>query len=114
MGFSFEGIGAWCASFACENVTEGMPVKPSASGTVAPCAAGDAFCGVAAAAAHDGRACSVQLGGMATLRYSGTAPAVGSAKLAADGSGGVSVSNSGASYAVFAVDTTAKTVTIKL
>lgn len=114
MSFSYEGIGAWCASFACTDVTEGSPVKPSANGTVAECASGDVFCGIAAAVAHDGSACAVQLAGLVTVKYSGTAPTLGTAKLAADGNGGVSVTSGGASYAVFAVDSAAKTVTIKL
>ena len=38
---------------------------------------------------HDGTLCSVAVGGFVTLKCSGTAPAVGFAKLCADGAGGV-------------------------
>ena len=64
----------------------------------------------------DGKACSVQLGGLVRVPYSGeTAPAVGWNLLAADGNGGVSVVTSGGhSYLAVEVDTTGKTMTIML
>ncbi len=90
MKVSYEGIGQLCASFVCGvDVTEGALVKASANGTVSKCAAGEEFCGVAAAVSHDGTLCSVQLGGFVTAAFSGTAPTVGFGKLCADGSGGV-------------------------
>ena len=117
MSISYEGIGEWCATFGCGAVNEGDVVKVSASGTVAKCGEGDDFCGVVRAVAHDGKACTVQLGGLAKVKYSGTAPAAGYAALAADGKGGVSApgeSESGSSYLVLAVDSAAKTLTIRL
>lgn len=116
MKLSYEAIGQWCATFACSGVTEGKTVKLSASGTVGACAAGDDFTGIAAFVARSGDACSVQLGGMVTVPYTGTtAPAVGWETLAADGTGGVkAVTTGGRSYLVAAVDTTAKTVTFVL
>lgn len=114
MGFSYQGIGEWCATFACSGLSEGALVKMSGGGTVAACAAGDAFCGVVLAASHDGKACSVQLGGLACVPYSGTAPAVGYAALSADGAGGVKADEGGASWLVIDADSAAKTVTIKL
>jgi len=115
MSFSYEGIGEWCATFEAVNAAEGKVVKLSGNGKVTGCAANDAFCGVVRAVSHDGKACSVQLGGMATVPYSGqTAPGVGFAKLAADGAGGVAVNANGASYLAVAVDTAEKTVTIRL
>ena len=117
MSISYEGVGEWCATFGCGEVNEGNVVKVSASGTAAECSAGDDFCGVVRAVAHDGKACTVQLGGLARVKYSGTAPAAGYAALTADGKGGVSVpgeSGSGSTYLVLAVDSTAKTVTIRL
>lgn len=90
MSISYEGIGEWCATFVCGAVSEGDIVKVSANGTVGKCTAGDGFCGVVRAVAHDGKACTVQLGGLASVKYSGTAPAVGFSELMADGSGGVS------------------------
>ena len=75
------------------------------------------FCGVVRAVAHDGKACTVQLGGLASVKYSGTAPAVGYAELMADGSGGVSKpgeNQSGSSYLVLSVDSAADKAVIKL
>ena len=68
------------------------------------------------AIARDGKACSVQLGGIATVNYSGeNAPIPGYGKLSADAAGGVSVDASkGREYLILAADSTAKTVTIKL
>ena len=111
MGISYDGIGEWCATFGCGKVKEGDVVKVSANGS-----AGDSFCGVVRAIAHDGKACSVQLGGIATVNYSGeNAPIPGYGKLSADAAGGVSVDASkGREYLILAADSTAKTVTIKL
>lgn len=65
MSISYEGIGAWCATFAAgTGAEEGKVVKVSANGTVSKCAANDGFCGVVAAMGRDGKACSVQLGGL--------------------------------------------------
>lgn len=117
MSISYEGIGAWCATFAAGTGAEGgKVVKVSANGTVSKCAANDGFCGVVAAMGRDGKACSVQLGGLVRVPYSGeTAPAVGWNLLAADGNGGVSVVTSGGhSYLAVEVDTTGKTMTIML
>ena len=47
MKVSYEGIGAWSATFETADAREGQVVKLSAPRTVSPCAAGDAFCGVA-------------------------------------------------------------------
>ena len=117
MSISYEGIGAWCATFAAgTGAEEGKVVKVSANGTVSKCVANDGFCGVVAAMGRDGKACSVQLGGLVRVPYSGeTAPAVGWNLLAADGNGGVSVVTSGGhSYLAVEVDTTGKTMTIML
>lgn len=128
MNISFEGIGAWCATFLHGGVTEGQVVKLTAAGTVGACAGGDAFCGVAGAVRGD--VCAVQLGGLARVKYSGeTAPAVGYTRLAADGSGGVCISaagataqaeesagaaDTGAAYLVVDVDAADSTCVIKL
>lgn len=117
MSISYQGIGEWCATFHCgANVSEGMVVKAGAAGTAAKCSAQDGFCGVVRAVAHDRKACSVQLGGLVRVPYSGeTAPAVSWNLLAADGNGGVSVVTSGGhSYLAVEVDTTGKTMTIML
>lgn len=112
---SFEGIGQWAATFACQNVSAGQVVKVSGSGTVAACAAGEGFDGVALAVGRDGGACSVAMGGMVTAAYSGdTAPSAGWNALKADGRGGVSVTAGGREYLAVDVDAAAGTVTIVL
>ena len=121
MNVSFHGIGQWFATFlapavsaeeTCQTV-EGAVVKVGGQGTIAACSDGDAFCGVIAAGGRDGL-CSVQLGGFATIPYTGTVPALGLSALAANGSGGVKTLESGNKYWVVASDETAKTVTILL
>ena len=97
MSISYEGIGEWCATFVCGAVSEGDIVKVSANGTVGKCTAGDGFCGVVSAVAHDGKACTVQL--------------------VADGLGGVSKpsdNQNGSSYLVLSVDSAAGKAVIKL
>lgn len=111
MNLSYEGIGQWAATFACGDVQEGQVVKISAGDTVAPCGAGDGFCGVVLSKARDGGACSVALGGMVTVPCT-SAPAVGWAKLSADGSGGVKADEGGREYLV--VRAKSKTVTFVL
>ena len=116
MNVSYEGIGQWAATFACDGVSAGQVVKVSGNGTVAKCADNDGFEGAVLAVARDGKACSVAMGGMVTVSYTGaSAPAAGWNSLAADGSGGVKVvSDGGKGYLAVEVDTTAKTVTIVL
>ena len=115
MKVSYEGIGQWAATFACDGAAEGELVKLTANGTVGACSAGDPFCGQVLSVGRDGSACAVALGGMVTAGYSGSsAPAVGWSGLAADGSGGVKASSAGRSYLVVDVDTSGKTVTFAL
>lgn len=114
MSISYEGIGMWCATCACGGVREGAVVKLSTGGTAQPCEAGDAFCGVVCCVDHDGSACSVQLGGLAKVNYSGGAPEIGFAKLSADGEGGVKTAADGRELLVMDVDTGKKTVVIRL
>ena len=110
---SYEGIGAWSATFTTEDAVEGQVVKMSGSGAVAKCSAGDAFCGVAGAA--PGAVCGVQLGGLVEVSSTRpAAPAVGMAVLTADGSGGVCTAGSGQSYLVVSVDEAAGKCVIKL
>jgi CDP-diglyceride synthetase len=49
MSISFEGIGQWCATFACEGMKEGAPVKMAENDKVGICGGGEDFCGVAVA-----------------------------------------------------------------
>ena len=96
MNVSYEGIGQWAATFACDGVSAGQVVKVSGNGTVAKCADNDGFEGVVLSVARDGKACSVAMGGMVTVSYTGaSAPAAGWNSLAADGSGGVKVVSDG-------------------
>ena len=112
MKVSFEGIGECVATFynsASAAAKTGQPVKLGGNGTVAACAAGDSFLGVAVAADEDFAA--VQLQGFVTLPYTGTAPTAGYVTLGADGSGGVkTVSTGGRGCWVIQVDTAASTV----
>ena len=71
MNVSYEGIGQWAATFACDGVSTGQVVKVSGNGTVAKCADNDGFEGVVLSVARDGKACSVAMGGMVTVRQSG-------------------------------------------
>ena len=116
MSISFEGIGQWCATFACENVREGMVVKMKGNGKVGKSGEGDFIFGVVTAVAHDGKACSVQLGGFVTLPYTGVDdPTLGLSNLTADGNGGVMHGyGTGQDFVAVCVDKVAKTVTIKL
>lgn len=117
MSISYQGIGEWCATFKCSaNVSEGMVVKAGAGRAAVKCSAQDGFCGVVCAVAHDRKACTVQLGGLAEVSYSGeTTPAVGYGKLSADAYGGVSVDTAkGREYLILDVDSAAKTAVIKL
>ena len=111
MKVSYEGIGQWAATFACDQAHEGEVVKITGSGTVGPCAAGDSFCGMVLSAGRDG-ACAVALGGMITAGYSGeAAPSLGWCALAADGSGGVAAGEGGRNYLVVDEDSVSVTVT---
>ena len=114
MKLSYEGIGAWCATFEVdpETVAEGQVVKIGASNTAAACSAADKFCGVVRSLRAG--VCAVQLGGLAEVKFSGTAPAAGWATLTADGKGGVCTAESGQTCLVAAVDETAGTCVIKL
>ena len=84
---SFEEAGSLLVTFhAGEGVKEGQVVKVSQNGTVAPCSAGDLFCGLAVTC-KDGAA-GVQVQGFAQVKV--TLPvSLGWASLVADGQGGV-------------------------
>ncbi len=113
MNISYEGIGQWAATFACTSAAEGQVVKVDGSGTVAMCGDGEEFCGVVVSVSRDGQACAVALGGMVTVPYTGTAPALGWSGLSGNGTGGVKAAE-GRDYLVLAVDAAAQTVTFKL
>ena len=110
---SFEGIGQVMATFhAQEGVTAGQVVKVTANGTVAGCAAGDDFCGVALNVR--GGCAGVQLGGFVTLKCAGTESA-GYMNLCADGNGGVKAAESGGKTVLVAsVDASVKQCVVLL
>lgn len=102
---TFDGMGQWAATFACDStVKEGQMVKLSGNGTVAACGAGEGFCGQASVVGRDQAACSVVLGGMVSVSYTGAAPALGWAGLSGDGAGGVKADEAGHTYRVVDVD----------
>lgn len=112
---SFEGIGQWAATFACNSdVAVGQVVKINGNGEVTVCGDGDGVCGVAVAVGRDGGACSVALGGIVAVPYTGTAPALGWSGLSANGTGGVKASTSGREHLVVDVDTAGMMVTFAL
>ena len=110
MNVSFEEIGRLSVTFAQENCAGGQVCKVSGNGTVAPCAAGDRFCGVAehVRGAH----AAVQGAGVAEGKVAG-AVGGGYVNLCADGTGGVKTGE-GKEYLVVSVNETAKTAIIKL
>ncbi|MBQ6539816.1 MAG: hypothetical protein IJL71_02160 [Oscillospiraceae bacterium] len=107
MSISFGGVGELCVTFKTTGtVTKGSPVKMSSNDTVAACSNGDRFIGIAVDVKSDGY-CTVQVSGFTVMAYSGTAPTVGYAMLAADASGGVKAAASGGGeHLVLNVDTT--------
>ena len=102
MAICFDAIGEKYVTFlASEGTEQGTVCKLSANDTVGGCGENDVFCGCAA----------VVMGGYVELPYTGTAPAVGYALLAADGKGGVRTAASGGrSCLVVHVDTAEKKI----
>jgi len=115
MKLSYQGIGQWAATFACDKAAEGELVKVVGNGTVGACGDGEAFCGQVVSVSRDGTACTVALGGMAVAAYSGdAAPALGWSGLSSDGNGGVKADAGGRSYLVVDVNEDARTITFVL
>ena len=110
MNVSFEEIGRLSVTFMQSGCAGGQVCKVSGSGMVAPCAAGDKFCGVAehVRGAH----AAVQVAGFAEVKVTG-AVSVGYVNLCADGTGGVKA-GTGKEYLVVSVNESAKTAVIKL
>ena len=113
MAIFYESIGQECVTLQFTGeLAAGEPCTISANDTVKAGADGEKFCGIAAGSR--GGLASVIVKGFVTVPYTGTAPACGFARLAAAGSGKVKADNNGREYAVFAVNTTDKTVTFLL
>lgn len=113
---SFEGIGEVTATFHAGNgVKLGQTVKVSGDSAVAPCGAGERFCGVAVTQPRGG-CVGVQVSGMVQVSCADPTVTVGYVKLTADGSGGVKAASSGdkgSEYLVTA-DDGAGAITIKM
>lgn len=109
MKVSFEGIGEQVISFnKASGVSKGSLVKLSANATVAACANGNKFVGVCVNASDS--FAEVKTAGYAELAYTGDAPAVGYAALAAAAADKVKADSSGREYLIIKVDTAAHTV----
>ena len=109
MNVSFSGFNEKSTTFiSAANVTVGSVVKITENGTVANCANGDIFCGVATDVRSD--CATVQLTGYIRLPYSGSAPSLGYTALVADGNGAVAVGENGKTYLVTDIDKTDSTV----
>lgn len=108
MKVSFEGAGEKRLSFKNNNAADGNFVKVSANGTVSACSDGDRFVGCAMHCA--GGFADVQVKGYIECAYTGTAPALGFAKMLAGAAGKVKADSNGAEFLVLKVDTTAGTV----
>ena len=104
MSISVEEIGQVLVTcMAEENVVQEGVVKLAAADTVAPCADGDRFCGVAVSVAGDGYA-AVQVKGFVTVACADSTVVPGWNKLVADGSGGVKVGDQGGEILVMSVE----------
>ena len=108
MNVSFEEIGRMAVTFAQSGCESGQVCKVSENGTVAPCAAGEKFCGIVEGVR--GGVAAVQVAGFATVAVSGSV-GVGYVNLCADGQGGVKAGQ-GREYLVVSVN--ADTAVIKL
>lgn len=111
MKVSFEGIGESVVTFYNSKTAAagaGVPVKMSGNGEVSVCAEGERFFGVALACDPDFAA--IQMNGYVELGYTGTAPAVGFAKLVSNGAGGVKTAETGREFLIVDVDTVSKTI----
>ena len=112
MNVSYEEIGHLSVTFPAGSCQAGQVCKVDTDGKAAACAAGERICGLVEGIR--GSYAGVQIHGFAKISYSGSAPACGFAKLAADGTGGICVNENGASYLVVKVDTAEKTAVIEL
>ena len=110
MNVSFEEIGRLDVTFAQSGCEGGQVCKVSGDGTVAPCGAGEKFCGVVEGIR--GGVAAVQVAGFVTVAVTGGLN-VGYVNLCADGQGGVKA-GAGREYLVVSVDENAATATIKL
>ncbi len=110
MKVKFDGYNEQLLTFECtSNVVVGAPVKMVGFETVTVCSEGDEFIGICRGV-RDGFA-SIQVAGYVEVPYTGSIT-FGNLILAADGSGGVKIADTGTSYWAVTADTTKKTVGI--
>lgn len=115
MKVSFDGIGSLVMTFMNNKTAPAAlngPVAMSGNGEVKAAPADAAIVGVCVGG--DKECAAVQMRGVVTCTYTGTAPAVGYAALAAAADGKVAAKSGSREFPVLAVDTTAKTVTFVL
>lgn len=112
MKVGFEAIGRVAATFATDEIKANGMCKLAADGKVTRCADGEVFMGLMETVRNG--FCGVQLHGFAQVDYTGTAPGLGYVKLAANGAGGVKVSENGRAHLVVAVDENAMKAVIEL
>jgi len=115
MNVSFEGIGSQVMTFLNDPAALAVPGDPvcmSANAQVKQAPADSAFIGVCLSG--DEEYTAVQLRGVVTCPYTGTAPKVGTASLAAAAEGKVTAKAGGREALVLSVDTAAQTVTFVL
>ncbi len=112
MNVCYDGIGYLAVTVPAGSCAADKVCMLSADGEADGCTSGGRFMGLCEEV-KQGLA-AVQVAGFAKVKYSGTAPALGFTKLAADGNGGISANSNGQEYLVMAVDTAALTVTMKL
>lgn len=113
MNTSLNGFNSQIATFSSSTASKGAVVSISGNMEVSKSAANAVFCGVCVE--KRGGFASVQLSGYCKLSYSGTAPSVGFATLAADGNGGVkTVTTGGRTLLVTDVDADSTTIGVIL
>jgi hypothetical protein len=111
---SFDGVGQILATFQVEDgALDGGVVTMTDSGTVGLGKDGDLPCGVLFGVEDDGMG-AVQVEGMATVSFTGEAPAAGYAAFVCDGQGGVAKNANGRLCLVVSVDEDSQTAVIKL
>lgn len=116
MNINLKGYGVGyvtCKGAQGAEFGENEPIKFTANYTVGRGAAGDEIVGVASG--RRGEYVLVQLSGVCTMPYSGTAPTVGLRALVCDGSGGAKLGAAGdRKLLVTAVDTANRTIEVIL
>ena len=111
MKVCFNEIDAVSVTFECgEEVECGNAVKMISYGEVTACDAGEEFCGIAEVPSAG--CVGVKVKGFVTCAYTGAKPDAGFTALAADGNGGVCVTEGAKEYLV--VDADGESVTFMM